>query len=74
MFCQVKFQCGEKDYNKILGGIAKLDNDGNIEYIICGCCGGVFEKDDIYDGIFQFSVYENWIDISQEILGDENNE
>jgi len=52
------------------GGIWDTEED----IIICGCCGGVFEKDDINDGIFQFKVYENWVDISQEIIGDENNE
>ena len=48
--------------------------DSEEDIIICGCCGGIFEKDDIHDGVFQFKVYDNWVDISEEIMGDENNE
>lgn len=56
----VKFK--DLDTEEILGGI--LLDDGSI---ICGCCGGVIEKDDP-----QFEIIKelNWIDISQSILGD----
>lgn len=45
----------------ILGGI--LLDDGNI---ICGCCGGLIESNDP-----NFEIIEEleWINISQEILG-----
>lgn len=56
----VKFK--DLESNTILGGI--LTDEGNI---ICGCCGGLIEKDDI-----QFEIMEilPWIDISNEILGE----
>lgn len=56
----VKFK--DLESNTILGGI--LTDEGNI---ICGCCGGLIEKDDS-----QFEIVEklSWIDISNEILGE----
>lgn len=47
--------------NHVIGGIL-LDDDT----IICGCCGGLIEKDDP-----DFEIIEplEWIDISDEILG-----
>ena len=56
----VKFK--DLESNTILGGI--LTDEGNI---ICGCCGGLIERDDC-----QFEIIENlaWIDISNEILGE----
>ena len=56
----VKFK--DLESNTILGGI--LTDEGNI---ICGCCGGLIERDDL-----QFEIVEilPWIDISNEILGE----
>ena len=56
----VKFK--DLENNTILGGI--LTDEGNI---ICGCCGGLIERDDL-----QFEIVEilPWIDISNEILGE----
>ena len=56
----VKFK--DLESNTILGGI--LTDEGNI---ICGCCGGLIEKDDS-----EFEIVEilPWIDISDEILGE----
>lgn len=56
----VKFK--DLESNTILGGI--LTDEGNI---ICGCCGGLIERDDC-----QFEIIESlsWIDISNEILGE----
>lgn len=36
-------------------------------YIVCGCCGSLIEPDDYV----LFHVYENWVDIEQEICGDD---
>lgn len=46
---------------EILGGIMVDD-----KYIICGCCGGVFEVDEV-------TIIKSlaWINISDAILGDE---
>lgn len=54
-----------------LAGIAYKD------VIICGCCGGVFEIADVVDcaredGInWAIHEYHEWIDITDEIVGDE---
>lgn len=45
---------------EVLGGIM-VDN----KFVICGCCGGVFEVEEITD----IKVL-SWIDISEEILGE----
>ena len=47
------------------------------EEIICGCCGGVFEVDEIMESAVESGVkcgihpYETWNDISEEISGGE---
>lgn len=59
---QVKFL--DKNSQEILGGI--LIND---ETLICGCCGGVFDKDEWEDiGIEILKEYNNWANISNEII------
>lgn len=63
MFCQVKFRCDDYD-QEILGGIAKLDDNDNIEYVICGCCGSIFEP----DTITILKRYGRWCNISDEII------
>ena len=57
---QIKFH--EVGENIEIGGI--LLDDGNI---ICGCCGSLFEPKDVEI----IREYENWIDLSEEIKGDE---
>lgn len=43
--------------------------------IVCGCCGGTFEVQEIMDaapeGIEPIIVYENWVPIDEAICGDE---
>lgn len=48
----------------IHGGI--LITEGNDQYIICGCCGGVFEIEDVEI----VEEFPNWIDISDSIIGE----
>lgn len=61
---QVKFRpIGEEAWQ---GGIY-LNYHLQDSYIICGCCGGLFEMDEIEE----YSLYEDWVDISEEIIGDE---
>lgn len=62
---QVKFRDFE---GTVFGGI-QLDNGD----IICACCGSIYPFDEIgkiSNGaeIEIISVYENWIDFSQEII------
>ena len=57
---QVKFHEVGEDIE--IGGI--LLDDGNI---ICGCCGSLFEPEDVEI----IKEYESWIDLSEEIKGDE---
>ena len=49
---------------------------GGIAYgteIICGCCGGVIDIDEIYEfapeDIDPIQVFSDWVDISVEIIG-----
>ena len=51
-----------------------VDNDGvkrggimvDKKFIICGCCGGVFEVEEVgWENVMMLT----WIDISEEILG-----
>ena len=58
---QVKFRTSD-DPELIHGGIMIDD-----KYIICGCCGAVFDVDD--DDIRDWSPL-NWINIDREILGE----
>lgn len=65
---QVKFldksvDCGEEDniFDCAIGGVAYHN------YVICGECGSIIMLEDITD-IF---VYEEWVDISTEIVGDD---
>lgn len=58
---QVIFTCHD-DAVGPFGGILVDD-----EYIICGCCGSVFEVDDENVSIIKRL---KWISISDEIIGD----
>ena len=57
---QIKFHEVGEDIE--IGGI--LLDDGSI---VCGCCGSLFEPEDVEI----IKEYENWIDLSEEIKGDE---
>lgn len=59
---QVKFW--DRDNKKQCGGIM-VDS----RHIICGCCGSVFECDDLTKE--DIEPYETWVDISNEIIGDQ---
>ena len=63
---------------------ADLDNPGRwnvgIAYkdeIICACCGGIFNIDEVYELADDLSIenaihpYENWCNIKDEIIGGE---
>ena len=52
----------DKDNEKWKGGIM-IDN----QYIICGCCGSVFECKDLKKE--EVMPYDVWVDISDEIIG-----
>ena len=58
---QVKFW--DDDNKKWFGGIM-VDN----KYIICGCCGSVYECNELKKE--KIIPYDAWINISDEILGD----
>ena len=64
---QVMFYDGENMCAGILFG----------EQIICGCCGGVFDVDDIVemaraDGEDAIRLFDTWADLSDEIRGDDD--
>ena len=57
------------DGNHWLAGIAWNQN------IICSCCGGVFEIDEIYEYapaglVHPIIPFDTWIDLTNEIVGD----
>lgn len=66
---QVKFWDYEGGH--YLGGIAYRDE------IICGCCGGIFDINEIYkfapDELKEdpIVVYNDWVDISYDIAGED---
>ena len=68
---QVKFCCPEADTiertKTEIGGIAVYESefDKDPQYIICGCCGGIFESDDA-----KILRKLDWIPISTAILGE----
>ena len=62
MIKQVKFY--DRDNDQWLGGIM-VDND----YIICGCCGGTFEVNELEAS--EIIILKTWIDISDAIIGEE---
>lgn len=60
---QVKFHDSEN--NATHGGILI-----NGETLICGCCGGVFIKDEWEDlGITILEEYTNWMNLDETIVG-----
>lgn len=61
---QIKFY--DKENDSVHGGI--LTDDGDI---ICGCCGGLIEKDDVMSDIVILETYSEWIDLTEAICGDD---
>lgn len=72
MYKQVKFEVINpdlinEDEGNIFGGIAIIDdNDGTVTNVIYGCCGSVFEPEDIKI----LERYNNWVDLTETIIGD----
>ena len=58
---QVKIK--DIDNNIFIGGI-ELDNGD----IICACCGGLIEKDDLGEAFEIVEKYDVWIDFSETII------
>lgn len=52
--------------NEILGGIGIYNDDGSLVNVICGCCGAMFEPDEVV----VVEEFDHWIDINEEIIGD----
>lgn len=69
-------QCKFRDYGLeddgevgYLGGIAVLEDYGKaqvLQGVICGCCGGFVEADDIVE----IKYYDDWIDLCDTIIGE----
>lgn len=62
---QVMFYDGDNMCSGILHG----------KHIICACCGGVFEVDEVIDnaradGKNAIEMFDTWVDVSDEIKGD----
>ena len=71
MVKQVKFRCPNVDTverkQDALGGIAVYESelDKTPQYVICGCCGGLFVPEDI-----EIVRVLEWIPISEAIIGE----
>lgn len=50
---------------KHFGGIAKYEH-GKLVHVICGCCGGLFEADEVQI----IRKFDDWLPISDEIIGE----
>ena len=66
---QVKFRSNiDEDIveckEEAIGGIAIYENK-KLQYVICGCCGGIFEPDEC-----EIVEVLEWLPISDEIMGD----
>lgn len=72
MYQQVKFEVinpdliNDEEDEKYFGGIALIDDDGAITNVICGCCGSVFEPEDIKI----LERYDEWMDLTEAIVGE----
>lgn len=67
MYRQIKFMITDSsldDAGTVLGGIAHYDENDNIEYVICACCGGTFSPDEIVI----LKKYTYWVDFSHTII------
>lgn len=56
----------DKDNQESYGGVL-IDN----RYLVCGCCGGVFDLEDEDDrtSVEIVDNYAEWVNISDEIVG-----
>lgn len=64
---QVRFRIVNDDIgatDEILGGIGIYDEDTLIN-VICGCCGGMFEPEDVEI----LEIYNSWVDLVDTIIG-----
>lgn len=60
---QIKFYDHEND--ALVGGF--LLEDGSV---VCGECGGIILADELEDhGIEILEIYNNWVSLSEEIMG-----
>ena len=65
---QVKFRITDDSIGKtdeILGGIGIYDDEDTLINVICGCCGGIFEPEDIEI----LETYHSWVDLVDTIIG-----
>ena len=62
MFRQVKFVDPEGD---ICEGFVELEDNTPVR-IICGCCGGIFEPQEIKI----LKIYKGWVSLKEFIRGD----
>ena len=60
-------QCNFVDEDGTVCGGILCNSDGNDDkFIICGCCGGIVDPKEVTI----VKVYDNWVSLSEEIIGD----
>lgn len=66
---QVVFSCSDADTVESTkeqnGGIAFYDDYNHLQGVICGCCGGIFEANEV-----TIIRTLDWLSISEEIIGE----
>lgn len=72
MFHQIRFKVIVPDLmdegENIFGGIgeyAEIEDEEILIRVICGCCGGTFEPNEIE----VLDKYDTWIDLTETIVG-----
>lgn len=68
IYKQCKFWDLDSDKYGFHGGIAIIEDRDGLEIlqgVICGCCGGFVEADDIVE----IEYYDDWIDLCDTIIG-----
>ena len=66
MYKQVVFYEIDADERILYGGIAHYNAHDEIDYVICGCCGGVMEAEEVEI----VKVFDWWVPLCDEIIGD----
>lgn len=60
---QCKF---EDEEGNIFGGIVIDDENNDYEFVLCGCCGSLFEIQDVKI----IEIFDTWVNLSDEIIGE----
>ena len=67
----------DKENDAYLGGIAAINGDDELQFVICACCGCTIEAEEFEDDENAYftlvEIYDTWVDFSEAII-DESEE